>query len=392
MALRACVQVKWTTSSLKLKPIIPAVIGSFHYKPLSTAACRTSESIAVNHGPEHRGLFYTVPPEVKKRLFEHGGLPKSFAKQVKTFGEAALMVREPALEVMRYLKAADYSRPAVRYVVYGRAGCGKSLTLAHIVHYGMNSGFVLLHVPWVPDWLRRCKEVANAVFKEGCVDLPIDAAAWLVHFKNQNLSLIQELDLRVSKEYTWSKRESTPEGAPLLELVELGISRVKYASSIIVALCRELKGLSTAGRCKTLVVIDGFNSFFHDKTRVVGEDKSIIPPSKVTLTEGFLEITRPDWCNGAVVVSVDRIAVPNDRWESDLPVYQLGKEGFEHMDPFIPIQVTEYDNKEFDSCIDYYVDRRWLQLEKSWTEEGRKELSFLSNRNGYSLMHLCAPL
>ena len=56
------------------------------------------------------------------------------------------------------------------------------------------------------------------------------------------------LQLRVAKEYVWSKREKTEEGAPLLELVELGMSRVKYASECVVAVVKEIKAHSTQGR------------------------------------------------------------------------------------------------------------------------------------------------
>lgn len=36
--------------------------------------------------------------------------------QVKTFNEACVMVRQPALEVISYMKKADYSQPALRYL------------------------------------------------------------------------------------------------------------------------------------------------------------------------------------------------------------------------------------------------------------------------------------
>lgn len=42
----------------------------------------------------------------------------------------------------------------------------------------------------------------------------------------------------------WSKREKTEQGAPLLELVEHGIARVKYACDVIEALLNEIKILS----------------------------------------------------------------------------------------------------------------------------------------------------
>lgn len=352
---------------------------------------RTVESNPLKHDHSHAYQFYTIPLETKKQLFQYGGLPKSFEQQTQTFMEPCIMVRDPALEILHYLRTADYTRPAIRYVIYGENGCGKSLTLAHILHYGLLSGFLLIHVPWAPNWMRACKEVSNSATREGCVDLNLDAAAWLVHFKCQNAALLNTIDLRVSKEYLWSKRETTKEGAPLMELVELGVSRVKYASECVIALIKEIKAHSTQGRCKTLVAINGFNAFFHPKTHVVTEAKVKVPPSKITLTEAFTEITKYDWCNGAVVLTVDQSGVA-DRRESCLPLYQLGKEGFEHLDPFVPICVRGYNDKELESCLDYYIDRRWLQNEKSCTEEGRKELKFLCGMNPYRLMHICEPL
>lgn len=57
---------------------------------------------------------------------------------------------------------------------------------------------------------------------------------------------LNNLQLKVSNEYVWSKREKTEAGAPLLELVELGISRVKYACDVIDALVDEIKTLSSS--------------------------------------------------------------------------------------------------------------------------------------------------
>jgi small subunit ribosomal protein S29 len=35
---------------------------------------------------------------------------------MKTFNEGCVMVRPPALEVISYLKRADYSKPALRFL------------------------------------------------------------------------------------------------------------------------------------------------------------------------------------------------------------------------------------------------------------------------------------
>lgn len=76
-----------------------------------------SVSLQLNHNESHAARYYTVPRDVAKQLFVNGTLPYLYEKQVKTFQETCIMVRSPALEIMDYLRAADYSGPAIRYVL-----------------------------------------------------------------------------------------------------------------------------------------------------------------------------------------------------------------------------------------------------------------------------------
>ncbi|XP_073835412.1 mitochondrial ribosomal protein S29 [Musca autumnalis] len=350
---------------------------------------RTNETNTQAHNKIHEAKFYTIPMETKKQIFGGGGLPKQFDQQVKTFTEACLMVRQPALEIIDYIRNTDFTKPAVRYVLYGEDGVGKSLTLAHIIHYGHQNDFLLVHVPWVANWMKRPKETTNAEQQEGFIDLPFDAAAWLLHFKSQNAKLLSTLDLKTSKEYVWSKRESTPAGSSLSELVEHGIQRIKFASETIAALLNEIKQHSTAGRCKTLVAIDGFNAFFHPETRILTDNKQKVTPDRITLTKPFLDITNYDWTNGVCVLTVDKIAMTEGYMESYMPRYLLGTQGFEHLDPFVPVHVDNYTDKEFHSCIQYYVDRHWIQKTPQGFEE---QLKYLSNKNPYGLMRLTRSL
>lgn len=360
----------------------------------AAAAAATNEfRTAVTNPGEHSELqvakFYTLPIEQKKQIFTGGGLPKQYEQQIKTFAEACIMVRSPALELLEYIKNADLTKPAVRYVLYGDNGVGKTLTMAHVLHYGALNNFLLVHVPWAPNWMKRPKEAANSSSQEGFLDLPFDAAAWLVHFKTQNLKLLQELNLKTSKEYVWSKRESTPAGSSLIELVEHGIARIKYASETTAALISELKQLSTNGQCKIMVAIDGFNAFFHPITRIFSDNKQRVTPDRITLTQPFLDITSYDWTNGVCVLSVDKIAMTEGYMDSYMPRYLLGKKGFEHLDPFVPVRVDNYTDKEFFSYINYYLDRHWI----SKTPPGfENQLKFLSNMNPYTLMQLVRGL
>ncbi|XP_057666720.1 28S ribosomal protein S29, mitochondrial [Diorhabda carinulata] len=349
---------------------------------------RTTETDCSNHTNDHIAQFYKISEEDRKKIFLHGGIPKTFDIQTKTFNELCLMIRQPSVDVINCLKQINYSKPPVKFVLYGRKGSGKTLCLAHILHYAHKNEFLIVHIPWLGNWMRRCKEYSNSETKEGFVDLNLDAAAWLLHFKTQNAHILTNPNVKTTVEYIWSKREITPKGSNLTELIDHGINRVKYASNTIVALCNEIKILSTNGIFKTLVAIDGFNAFFYPNTRVYTEKKEVVHPHKITITEGFLNLTKSDWKNGAVVVIVDEIAIADKDQLSYMPRYLLGKDGFEHMDPFVPILVPDYSKKELTSCMDYYRERKWVNDYPGLDEE----VEFISGSNPYRLMKVCAPL
>lgn len=354
---------------------------------------RTLETDPTKHDAKHLGRFYTISPEVTKQLFAYGGLPKSFKTQTKTFAETCLMVREPAVEIIDLLNKTNFNRPTNRFVLYGRDGVGRSLTLAHVLHYGLVNEFILVHVPWVGAWMKGPIETSNHPTKEGCIDINLDAAAWLLHFKTQNAKMLAKLDLKCSREYVWSAHESTAIGAPLTELIEHGINRVKFATDVVSVLLDELKEQSTEGKCKTMVAIDGFNLFFHTTTNIAGAFKQLkVKPDQVTITAPFLNITKWDWNNGVCLLIVDRMAVggmDDARMDSELPMYQLGRKGFEHLDPFIPIRVDNYNDEELHNCYEYYFDRNWISPEAPRLEQ---ELGFLSGNNPYRFMKIVAPL
>ncbi|KAJ0182795.1 hypothetical protein K1T71_002164 [Dendrolimus kikuchii] len=352
---------------------------------------RTSQTSPSQHNENQIGMFYTIDANLGKQLFTTGGLPKSFMKQTKTFTETAVMVRRPALDLMECIKASDMNKPVVRYVLYGEKGAGKSITMAHLLHFAHEQGYLIVHVPWVSEWLRRLprhKEMSNSQTREGFVDLPLDAASWLLHFKTQNQLILKQGDMKLSKTYEWSKRESSEAGSPLAAMIEHGINRVKYACDVVDALVQEIKILSNNKQCKTFVAIDGFNSFFYPLTRLNTPTKKKVKPEEVTLTTSFLELTKNDWNNGAILITVDELAVPEDHQESFLPKYLLYKKGFEHLDPFVPIEVGRYTEKEFLSCASYYRDRLWLR----GPPEIETELKFTSTLNPFKFMEQCAPL
>lgn len=65
-------------------------------------------------------------------------------------------------------------------------------------------------------------------------------------------------------------------------------------------------------------------------------------------------------------------------------------QGFYDFDPFIPIRVDKFTEKEMESALDYYQDRGFLMRPESVTTEGRDELKYLSSYSPKDLYRLCA--
>ncbi|XP_072138527.1 small ribosomal subunit protein mS29 isoform X1 [Mobula birostris] len=349
---------------------------------------RTSQTDPGLHAEQHLGLHYTLSPGDLKTTFPHG-FPLRFQKQIRTFGEACIMVRRPGLELVGYLKAANYSHPVVRYVIYSEKGCGKTLTLCNAVQYCAKRDWLILHIPNAYLWVKHCKELMPSTYNEARFDQPLEASTWLKNFRITNERFLAQL--KTQQRYTWSKREATEEGRPLGEVVDQGITRVKNASDVVGVLFKELKSQCLPDTYQMLVAVDGVNALW-GPTTMKKEDKSQVLSSELTLIHNLRKLLSNDWAGGAVVTTLTQTGALGASQLSHLPHELLRKDGFDALDPFIPIQVTKYSQKEFESCYQYYIDRKWIQHEKALTEEGKQELIFLSNYNPGAFDRICGPL
>lgn len=263
-------------------------------------------------------------------------------------------------------------------------GTGKTTSMAHVLHYASKENFVILHVPWAGFWSKHFKEWTPSTWNEDRIDMSVEALEWLVHFHKMNNQLIND-DLKIEGNYVWSKREKTESGSPLSQLINLAIDRTKYSSDIVGVILKEIKLLAKKDKIKVLVAIDGVNSFWH-KTRISLPYGNIVPASRLSLVHNFKKLLKNDWNGGAVICTVDPMSNPRDMRSSHLPAYLLTKEGFHHMEPFIPIKTTPYSDKEMHSCLDYYFSKNWIQVENADSEQGRNELIFLSQKNPRELV------
>ena len=337
----------------------------------------------------HQGFFYTVPSEHFNRWLDKG-LKKHFYQSAKSFDEACIMIRSPAQEVINCLKATDYESPVLRYVFYGRNGCGKSTSLANVIHYCGMQGWIIVHSPWAAHYNRYADEILYSTYRPGRVDQPEAAVEWLTRFRKMNDDLLQKFSIVTENEYSWSKREVFGVGTPLTTLIELGLDRVKYASDVMGVILKELRLQTSSGKFKMLVAIDGVNAFWSKNTNIQQEEDRRLKhsPSQLTIVHNWKKMISNDWKNGAIVCTVDGNADYPSNMNRCFPLDLLGKEGFEHLDPFVPINVTDYNSKECYNCIDYYIDRKWLLDPRLETDEGRNQLISLSCNNPLELYKL----
>ncbi|KAF3691971.1 28S ribosomal protein S29, mitochondrial [Channa argus] len=380
-----------------------------HVRSLHTSGCgQQQEAVAVESDPElfsvfrtqqndpahqsekHIGQYYTLPSSHVHTLFPHG-LPGRYQQQLKTFNEASMMVRQPALEVISYLKKTDYSKPALRYLFYGLKGTGKTMSLCHAVHFCYTQGWLVLHIPDAHRWVKNCKELLPSSYNTVRFDQPLQATEWLRNFRITNEQFLSKI--KTKQRYIWTKREFTEEGTPIGQLVDQGISRVKSSSDVVGALMKELRLQSgqLESNFRLAVAVDGVNALWGRST-IKKEDKSAVDPEELTLIYNLRKLIKNNWTGGAIIATLSQTGSLYSSKSAYFPQELLGEKGFDSMDPFIPVSVPNYSEKEFESCYLYYMDRHWLQHPQTRTEEGKKELVFLSNRNPTMLERLCAYL
>ncbi|XP_061838887.1 small ribosomal subunit protein mS29 [Nerophis lumbriciformis] len=359
-------------------------------EPEPFSVFRTNENEPARHSQQHIGQYYTISSALIRTAFPHG-LPRRYKLQVKTFNEASVMVRQPALEVISHLKETDDSRPVQRYMFYGLKGGGKTMSLCHVVHFCYTQGWLVLHVPDAHIWVKNCKELLPSSFNTSRFDTPLQGTAWLYNFKTTNEPFLSKI--KTKQRYVWTKREFTEEGRPLGELVDQGISRVKSSCDVVGAVMKELRLQSGQPDSvfRLAVAVDGVNALWGQST-LKKPDHSAVNPDELTLIHNLRKLMRNDWTGGAIITTLSYTGAVYPIKNAYLPQELLGERGFDNMDPFIPVSVPYYNEKEFESCYLYYLDRNWLQHPKSRTEDGKKELLFLTDRNPSLMDRICAFL
>ncbi|XP_006153456.1 28S ribosomal protein S29, mitochondrial isoform X2 [Tupaia chinensis] len=282
---------------------------------------RTSERDPAKHGEHHEGQHYSIPLQDLQTVFPHG-LPPRFVMQMKTFGEACLMIRRPALELLQYLKHTNFAHPAVRYLLYGEKGTGKTLSLCHAVHFCAKQNWLILHIPDAHLWVKNCRELLQSTYNKQRFDQPLEASTWLKNFRTANERFLNQI--KIQEKYIWNKRESTEKGSPLGEVVEQGITRVRNATDAVGIVLKELKRQSSSGDFHLLVAVDGVNALW-GRTTLKREDKSPIAPEELALIHNLRKMMKNDWHGGAIVLTLSQTGSLFQPRKAYMPQELLGK-------------------------------------------------------------------
>ena len=112
-------------------------------------------------------------------------LPSPLIKQMDTLGELVLMLRSPLLEISACMDAVRPSFPALRTVLWGGFGTGKSTTLNQAVYIAHEKNWVIVNLRSAMDLTRKVDEVEMSSFKPGRINDPVNAGLFLQQFKQQ---------------------------------------------------------------------------------------------------------------------------------------------------------------------------------------------------------------
>uniref|UniRef100_H2YCC1 Small ribosomal subunit protein mS29 n=1 Tax=Ciona savignyi TaxID=51511 RepID=H2YCC1_CIOSA len=354
-----------------------------------------SHNDPANHSLSDVGLMYELNEEDQSQtvLKYNPGFTKRFISEADALNKFCIMVRKPGLEVVNYLKHADYSAPVNRYLLYGPQGCGKTMTMLYAISYCRKQGWLIFPAFNTWSWLKYKKEIVRSQWNKERVDHSEVASRWLENFRQINSHLLDKI--YTTREYVWTKYEKSEAGISFASLVDQGIARVRIASDVIGCIIREVLQQDDSNFPRSLVAVDCVNSFFSITTLKI-EPGIYVEPNELTMVYNFKKLLRNRWKNGAVVVGLNTSGIQNqtgrvENITSEHPHDILGPDGFDWLDPHIPIHVPLYTDIESISQLAYYQDRKWL-VGRSISEAGEAEILQICGNSPNDISVYCGHL
>ncbi|KAH9716608.1 mitochondrial 28S ribosomal protein S29-like protein [Citrus sinensis] len=327
-------------------------------------------------GPNHRPLFtkttslslltrkdactYFKFSEDELNAMLPEGLPTGMLGEFKDSMRYALLVRQSFLDIRdNFRRIVDPSLqstngPKIRkqIVLDGPLCCGKSITLAMLVHWAREEGWLVLYVPRGREWTHGGYFYKNP--QTGLWDTPLQAENDFIKY---NESHLRELPCQILDPIPLGEgagvgllkgvdSKEISEGSTLFDLVQMGINQMHASVGVVVRLRKEL---SLVKDIPVLIAIDQVNA--------------------------FRSMMHNDMMVGAFSHST---AVGKLR--KDLP----------HVPVDARINLPRYSPDEAATVCHYYLRQRLVSREV-FSEENWKKVYYLANGNGAE-MRMLVPL
>ncbi|XP_068740785.1 small ribosomal subunit protein mS29-like isoform X1 [Montipora capricornis] len=336
-----------------------------------------------SHTKSNIGQFYTIPEDISTRVLSYF-LTKKFQSECNLTGNTSLMIRRPALQVLSHLQEMPQDgSPPPKFIFYGSDGCGKSLSLAHVIHFCYSAGWFILPVPSVFNWVHGESELQMSIFHEGRFDQPKQATAWLQMCRMINSKFFTEL--KTNQQYLFGKRDSTKQGEILGKIIDMGLQRTNYATDAVGIILKEIKSNSSL---RVLYAVNEFNGFFL-RTSLKDANQKYIKPKRLSLVHHFTELldSKDGLKKGAMVFALSRTGMERSHIQSCEIEDLIGKTGLSAVENFTAVEVPRYSQEELESCLQFYRKRGILS--KDVNSRLIKEISFLTDYEPKLVSDLC---
>ncbi|KAF5727300.1 28S ribosomal protein S29 mitochondrial [Tripterygium wilfordii] len=319
------------------------------------------------------------------------GLPKGMVTEFEESMRRALLVRQSFLDLRDNfrrivdppLSSSDGkgSKARKQIVLDGPVSCGKSITLAMLVHWARDEGWLVFYVPRGREWAHGGFFYKNP--QTGLWDTPLQAENVLKDFLKYNEPRLKLLPCHVFDPIPlgegagvgWPKVDdsvSIPEGSMLYDLVQIGIRSTYAAVGVVVRLRKELALVKDV---PVLIAIDQYNNWFtfsEFQEPVTVRSCRPIHARELAMVNAFRSMMH----NGMMVGAFSHSTAVG-KLRKDLPDVPVDARIF----------LPRYTLDEAASVCHYYLRQRLVRRE-AFSEENWRKIYYLSNGNGAEMRSL----
>ncbi|KAI0831871.1 mitochondrial ribosomal death-associated protein 3-domain-containing protein [Trametes gibbosa] len=205
--------------------------------------------------PAAAGKAMSFPQEESKALKAYG-LPTNILVDYMLLTKPCSIVREATVSVLDQLdSAAGTSSKDTRVVLTGKSGCGKSYLLLQAVQYSLQKEWINLYIPRAINLVNSSSPFVYDA-RTQTYNQPFFAQQLLKRFVDVNEALIRSLTVQGS--YPLEER-AVSIGAPLADLINIGVEMQSVAPVVLSALLDEL---AKQTKYPVLLAIDDFQALY----------------------------------------------------------------------------------------------------------------------------------